>query len=121
MISLNGLGTPRLIDSINCLISSRPRVRVGLTVGGEHPLVDAPGGFDLDVGVGREQLRQPVLLGLGEQVGAGVQGASRGIQWIAGAASVPVGGLLDPAPALIQGVACQTDDVEGVQHRHSLG
>ena len=47
---------------------------IRLPVGGHHALVDAPGGFDLDVLVGCEQLLQPVLLLVGEQVRSGVQG-----------------------------------------------
>jgi len=39
-------------------------------------LVDAPGGFDLDVIVAGEQGSEPVLLPVGEEVGAGVQGAA---------------------------------------------
>jgi len=49
-----------------------------LAVGGDHALVDAPGRFDLHVIIGREQVGQPVLLLLGEQVGAGVRGPPLG-------------------------------------------
>ena len=43
-------------------------VPVGLAVGGDHPLVDAPGGLDLDVLVDGEQRFKPVALFIGEQV-----------------------------------------------------
>jgi hypothetical protein len=46
-------------------------------VGGDHPLVDAPGGLDLDVLIDGEQGRESGGLLVGEQVGTGVQG-SRG-------------------------------------------
>src|SRR5690606_6610592 len=51
---------------------------VGVSVGSDHALVDAPGGFDLDVDIVGEQGGQPVVLSVGEQVGAGVQHPSRG-------------------------------------------
>jgi len=37
-----------------------------LAVGGDHPLVDAPGGLDLDVLVGGEQIGQSGLLLVGD-------------------------------------------------------
>jgi hypothetical protein len=43
-------------------------------VGGDHPLVDAPGGLDLDVLIDGEQGRESGGLLVGEQVGTGVQG-----------------------------------------------
>ena len=50
---------------------------VGVLVGGDHPLVDAPGGLDLDVLIDSEQGGQAVGLLVGEQLGAGMQGAPR--------------------------------------------
>ena len=47
---------------------------VGFAVGGDHVLVDRPGGFDLDVTVVGEQLVEPGPLTVGEQAGTGVQG-----------------------------------------------
>src|SRR5215218_8455612 len=70
---------------------------VGFAVGGNHLLVDPPGGLDLDVLVGREQIRQPVALLVGEQVGTGVQGPSRVVERVTLAATVPVDGLLGAA------------------------
>ena len=48
---------------------------VGVPVGGDHPLVDAPGGLDLDVLIDGEQGRESGGLLVGEQVGTGVQGS----------------------------------------------
>jgi hypothetical protein len=55
--------------------------------------------------VGGEQLVQPLLLFVGEQIGAGVQGASGPVERIGGTATVAVDGLLDATPAAVQGVA----------------
>ena len=52
---------------------------VGVAVGGDEPLVDAPRAFDLDVVITREECVEPLLLAFGEQVSAGVQGPSRGV------------------------------------------
>ena len=75
---------------------------VGFAVGGDHALVDAPGRLDLDVLRDREQGFETGLLLLGEQRGAGVEGAPRGIEQVALAAAVPAGDLLDAAAALVQ-------------------
>ena len=53
---------------------------------------------------GREQVLQASGLFVGERVGAGVQGASGVVERVALAAPVSVQGLLDPAPALIEGL-----------------
>jgi hypothetical protein len=78
-------------------------------------LVDRPGGFDLDVLIAGEQGFQPGLLPGGEQIQAGVQGPTGPVERIISAASVAVQGLLDPAPALVEGIAGQPDDVERIQ------
>src|SRR4051794_24379981 len=75
---------------------------VGLTVGGDHPLVDPPSRLDLRVLVDREQATQPLSLLAGEQVGAGVEGPAGGIERVALVAAVAVDGLLDPTPAPVQ-------------------
>ena len=92
----------RLDQSAHQFAGSGP---VGFAVGGDHALVDAPGGFDLDVLVGLEQGREPVLLLVGEQVRAGVQGPPGGMERVALTAAVPARVLLDPAAALVQRVA----------------
>ena len=94
---------------------------VGVAVGGDHALVDAPGGLDLDVVLDSEQGGQPLLLAVGEQVGAGVQGAAGAVERVVLAAAVAVQVLLDPTPAAVQRVAGEADDVEGVHHRRRLG
>lgn len=48
---------------------------VGCSVGGDHLLVDAPGGLDLHVLLGRKECPDPGLLLVGEEVSSGVQGA----------------------------------------------
>ena len=84
-------------------------------------LVDAPGRLDLHVHVVSEQLLQSLLLGVGEQVGAGVQDPPRTVERVVLAAAVPVDGLLDPAAALVQRVAGQPHNMERVHHRSSGG
>ena len=80
-----------------------------------------PSGLDLDVLVGREQVRQASGLLGGEQAGAGVQCAARGVERVVFAAAVSVDGLLDAAPALVEGVAGQADHVEGIHDRGRVG
>ena len=70
---------------------------VGVAVGGDHRLVDAPGRFDLHVCVVGEQRRDSLLLFVGQQVRAGGKGSARRVQRIAGAAAVAEGLLLDAA------------------------
>lgn len=85
----------------------------------------APGRLDLDMGVvvdvGVEQLLEPGDLLVGEQPGAGVQGASRDVERVALVAAVAMDGLLDPAATPVQCVAGQADDVEGVHDRDGVG
>jgi hypothetical protein len=95
--------------------------RVGLSVGGDHALVDAPGGLDLDVLVGREQRAQARPLLVGEQVVAGVEGPPRPVERVLSSASVTAGVLLDSATAPVQRVTSQTDHVEGVHDRDGVG
>ena len=68
-----------------------------------------------------EQREEPGLLLGGEQVDAGVQGPPAGVERVTGVAAVPAGVLLDPAPALVEGVAGKADDVERVHHRDRVG
>ena len=114
-------GTPALTDVDHACHQLAAAGAVGFAVGGDHPLVDAPGGLDLDVLLDGEQALQSVLLLVGEQAGAGVQGPPRGVERVACAAAVAVQVLLDPAAAPVQGVAGQPDDVEGVHHRDRVG
>ena len=60
-------------------------------------------------------------MAVGEQVGAGVQGAAGAVERVGAAAAVAVQVLLDPTPAAVQSVAGEPDDVEGVHHRRRLG
>ena len=74
---------------------------VRCAVGGDHLLVDAPGGLDLYVLLGREERLDPRPLLVGEQVGTGVQGAPGTVERVRGASAVAVELLLDAAPALV--------------------
>jgi hypothetical protein len=85
---------------------------VGLTVGGDHPLVDASRGFDLDVLVDCEEAGQAVPLLVGEQAGAGVQGPACAVERVVLQPAVAVERLLDTAAAPVQGVTGQADDME---------
>ena len=51
-------------------------------VGGHHPLIDAPGGFDLDVVVAGDQDHETFPLPIGDQGFTGVQGPPRPVQRI---------------------------------------
>ena len=64
---------------------------------------------------------EPLLLFVGEQVDAGVQGAAGPVERIVRAAAVAVDDLLDPAAAPVQGVAGEADHVERVHHRDGVG
>jgi hypothetical protein len=48
---------------------------LGVPVGGDHPLLDVPGGLDLDVLIDGEQGRESGGLLVGEQACTGVQGS----------------------------------------------
>jgi len=66
------------------------------------------------VALDSEQRGQPLPLLVGEQVVAGVQGAAGAVERVVLAAAVTVQVLLNASSALVQGVAGQADDVEGV-------
>ena len=100
MISLSTAGTSWLTESIKLMHQLLALATVGFAVGGDHPLVDAPGRLNLDVLIEGEQVDEAVRLHVGEQPGAGVQGTPGGVERVALAAAVAVDGLLDPAPHL---------------------
>src|SRR3546814_7689678 len=54
-------------------------------------------------------------------LGAGVQDPSGGVERVAGAAPVTVGGELDSSATPVQGLAGEADDVERVHHRDCVG
>jgi hypothetical protein len=60
-------------DQLRHQLASAPAV--GFAVGADHPLVDAPGRLDLEVFGSGEQGLQAAGLAVGQQIGAGVQGA----------------------------------------------
>ena len=57
---------------------------VRFAVGGNHALVDAPACFNLDMGIGGEQVFKALALFLREQVSTGVQGPPGGVQQVCG-------------------------------------
>ena len=93
---------------------------VGVTVGGDHALVDPPGALDVHVPVPSEELVKALVLAVGEQVSPGVQGPPRGVERVALASAVSVQFLLDSAAALIESVPGQPDDVEGIHNRDGV-
>ena len=54
-----------------------------MPVGGDHPLVDAPGSLDLDMLIDSEQDRESGGLLVGEQAGTGVQGSPGTVERVA--------------------------------------
>ena len=95
-------------DRLDQLLHLPPPVGpVRFAVGRDHPLVDPPGRLDLQVLIVGEQVLQLVLLLVGEQVGAGVQGPAGGVVRVAVTATATAGVLLDPAAALVEGVTGQ--------------
>lgn len=87
---------------------------VGFPVRGDHALIDAPGRFNLDVLLDGEYRLQACGLLVGEQARPGVQGASRFVERIAGATTMPEGGLLDALPAPVECLASEPHDVERI-------
>jgi hypothetical protein len=87
---------------------------VGVSVGGDDALVDAPGGFDLDVRVVGEDGGEPLLLAVGKQLGPGAQEPADPVERVPGATPVPARLLLQALAAAVQGVPGQGDDVERV-------
>ena len=51
-----------------------------------------------------------------QTLGAGVQEVADAVERVTLPTAVAVDVLLDPAPALVEGLAGEGDDVEGVQH-----
>lgn len=62
--------------AVDDLHSRLPVSGLGFAIGSDHPLIDHPGGFDLEVPIADEQGFQPGLLPGDEQIRAGVQGAA---------------------------------------------
>lgn len=71
--------------------------------------------------VAGEQGVEAGLLSGGEEVGSGVEGAPCPVQGVLSAAAVSVEFLLDPAPALVEGVTGEPHDVERVHDGGSVG
>jgi len=87
---------------------------VGVPVGGDDALVDAPGRFALDVGLDGDHGGEPLALSVGEQLGPGAQDPPDPVERVPGATAVAAGGLLESLTAAVQGIPGGGDDVEGV-------
>jgi hypothetical protein len=86
---------------------------VGVSVGGDDALVDAPGRFNFDVAlVGEHGVQAGVLLVSG-QLDAGAQHAADAVERLTGAPAVPAGLLLDSVAAAVQGIAGEVGSAGG--------
>ena len=94
---------------------------VGVAVGGDDALVDAPGHLDREVVVVGEHRFQPCLLAAGEQRKAGAQGAPHPVERITGAAAMPARGLLDALADQVKFGAGQRNDVALAGLNHKCG
>ena len=83
-------------------------------------LVDAPGGLDRSVALISEEVLEALCLGVGEQAGPGVQGASSPVEPVTCPAPPARDRPLDPAAAFINLVGSQGHDMKGIHHRPRL-
>ena len=107
------------LDELGHEVASAGAVRV--PVGGDHSLVDAPGRLDVDVLLDPVQRGESMALAVGEEVRAGVQGPTGTVERVVNPAAVPVQVLLDPAPAAVQRVTGEANDMERIHHRDRVG
>ena len=85
-------------------------------------LVDAPGDLNLAIGVtDRQVLVEPFALPVGEVLVTGEKGAADLVQRVVLVATPVQGLLLDAASDLIERLAGELDDVEGVEHGDGVG
>ena len=90
-------------------------------VDGADLLGAVPGHGDLVVAFVRVQSPSEAgALPVGETLGAGVQEVADAVERVAFPAAVAVDVLLDAASALVQRLAGEGDDVEGVEHRDGV-
>ena len=82
------------------------RARVLDPVGLDEALVDAPGGLDRSVAIIREEALEALGLGVGEQAGPGVWGASGPVEPVTRSAPPARDRPLDAAAALVELVSC---------------
>lgn len=90
-------------------------------VRGDHLLIGSPGDFDRRMLLIGEQGVQPVPLLLRQQVDPGGQGLPCSVERIAFAAPALEGLALDPAPALVEALPGEADDMERIHDRLSGG
>ncbi len=74
---------------------------VGFSVGGDHRLVDLPGHLDRNVLLSLEQAAEALALAVGQQLGAGVEGAASLVEGVVLAAPALVELLLDASSAVV--------------------
>ena len=117
--SVSPAGTPVLRESMSLTMTFFPLISLWFPVGGNHALVSAPGCFNLNVPIVSEEVFNAFLLLLGQQSLPGVQSTAGLVVRVAGTAAVPARGLLNPAPAVIQRVPGQADNVERIHDRDS--
>ena len=103
-----GDGLPQGADEPLHQVLSQARV-LG-AVGLDEALVDAPGGLDRGVAIISEEVLQALCLGVGEQAGPGVQGASGPVEPVTCPAPPARDRLLGPAAALVELAGSQGHD-----------
>src|SRR5690606_3961822 len=91
------------------------------TVGGDDPLVDAPGRFDLNMLLDGEEGFEPCVLFLGEEAGTGVQGAAGTVERVTGTPAMPARVLLHALPAPVDRIPGETDRVKRIHDRNGVG
>ena len=102
---------------MSCCIRYFPRPGSVGAVGLDEALVDAPGGLDHGVAIISEQGLETPGLGVGEQVGPGVQGALGPVELVTRSAPPACGRPLDATAALVELAGSQGHDVKGVHDR----
>ena len=106
------------VDELLRQVLSQARL-VG-AVGLDEVLVDAPGGLDRGVAIISEEGLETLGLGVGEQVGPGVQGAPGPVELVTCPAPPACDRPLDATAALVELAGSQGHDVKGVHDRPGL-
>ena len=90
---------------------------IGIAIGINNALVDAPGDFEGDVAIAGEQVEDPVLLAWDEQAGSGVEHTASLVEGIRAPAAPMVEFMLNAPTTLIESITGEVYDVEGVHDR----
>jgi hypothetical protein len=118
-LQYGGHATAQRVD--DCAQHGLAATPVGVAVGGDDALVDAPGHRDRQVGIVGEHRGQAGLLAACEQGEAGAQGSAHTVERVAGTAAMTSGLLLDALAGQVQLGAGQGHDMKGIRHRGGLG